>query len=53
VQEARACLGLKQDQLGKLVGRSKRQIIRYEKGEPLPPAIDLAIKHLMEHSKGE
>jgi DNA-binding XRE family transcriptional regulator len=51
VRQARATLGLSQPQLGKLVGRTKRTIIRYEQGEELPPAIDLAIQHLISKNK--
>jgi len=47
VQIARESLGLSQPQFGKLIGRTKRSIIRYEQGAILPPAIDLAIRHLL------
>ena len=47
VRESRVALGLKQAELGKLVGRDRRSIIRYEQGEQLPPAVDLAIQHLL------
>jgi DNA-binding XRE family transcriptional regulator len=52
VRHARATLELSQTALGKLVGRTKRSIILYEQGEPLPEAVRLAILHLLaEHEQ--
>jgi DNA-binding XRE family transcriptional regulator len=51
VRQARITLGLSQEQLGKLIGRGRRAVMRYEQGWDLPPAIDLAIQHLLSKNK--
>lgn len=51
VRRARTTLALSQTAFGKLVGRTKRMVINYENGEPLPEAIRLAILHLLAKHK--
>lgn len=51
VREARAKLGLSQDNFGLLIGRRRRSILRYEQGWPVPLEVQLAIKHLLSKRK--
>jgi DNA-binding transcriptional regulator YiaG len=54
VRHARSTLELSQTKFGELVGRTKRSIISYEQGEPLPEAVRLAILHLLaEHERAD
>jgi transcriptional regulator with XRE-family HTH domain len=51
VKRARIKLGLTQAELGEKVGKERRTIMRYERGEDLPAAVHLAIKHLLSMSE--
>ena len=51
VKRARAKLKLTQGQLAEMLGLERRSIIRFEKGDALPPAIRFAIKHLLHRHK--
>ena len=47
-KKTRKFLGLSQEQLGKVLGRERRQIIRYEKGNSdIPPWAELALESLV------
>ena len=50
IKRARARLKLTQAELAEMLGLERRSIMRYEKGDQLPPAISLAIKHLLHKS---
>ena len=45
VKRARAKLQMTQGEFAERLGLERRTIIRYEKGEPLPPTVYFAIKH--------
>ena len=47
VRDARDKLGMSQPAFGKLVGRGKRAIMRYEQGDELPQEVELAIKYVL------
>lgn len=47
VKRARMKLALNQIEFGKILGRERSAIIRYEQGDDVPPAIMLAIKQLV------
>jgi DNA-binding XRE family transcriptional regulator len=51
VMDARERLGMTQAELGKIVGRERRSIIRYEQGEDLPASLQLAILFLLSEHK--
>lgn len=48
VRDARDKFGLSQPEFGKLIGRGKRAIMRYEQGRELPLEIELAIQLLLD-----
>jgi transcriptional regulator with XRE-family HTH domain len=47
VRLARAKLKMTQAEFAKRLGLERRSILRYEKGEPLPPTVYFAIKFLV------
>jgi Predicted transcriptional regulators len=51
VKRARAKLQMTQGEFAERLGLERRTIIRYEKGEPLPPTVYFAIKHLVSRHK--
>jgi DNA-binding XRE family transcriptional regulator len=53
VKNVRAKLNLTQAELGKIVGKERRSIMRYEAGDELPPAVNLALKHLLSEARAK
>jgi DNA-binding XRE family transcriptional regulator len=51
VKRARAKLKLTQGELADLLGLERRSILRYERGDPLPPQTRFAIKWLVARHK--
>lgn len=53
-RKIRKGLGLSQEQLGRVLDRERRQIIRYEKGSvPIPAWAELALESLVRRHEGE
>jgi DNA-binding XRE family transcriptional regulator len=51
IRDARERLAITQAELGRRIGRTRRTIIRYEKGDEVPIAVKLAIERLLSQSR--
>lgn len=47
VKRARAAMGLSPDKFGEKIGVTRQTVWRYEKGDPVPLAVKIAIKALL------